>query len=51
LDAFGSGVSEEMGYFDVYEQTFYPGTVILGGNAAPGASGVGSNYIVIVVEQ
>jgi len=46
------GVSDQyMNHFNVYEQTFFPGTVTLGGNLASGSSGVGSNYIVIVVEQ
>lgn len=42
---------QDMGYFTVYEQTVFPGTVTLGGNNATGASGSGSNYIVIVVAQ
>jgi lysophospholipase L1-like esterase len=42
---------QDMGYFNVYEKSFSPGTVTLGGNRAPGASGGGSNYIAIVVEQ
>jgi len=46
------GVSDsDMGYFKVYEKSFSPGPVNLGGNNASGASGAGSNYIVIVVEQ
>ena len=49
------GVSDQMGYFNVFEQTTsftsFPVTITLGGNSAPGSSGAGSNYIVIVVEQ
>ena len=42
------GVTDSgMGHFNVYEKTFPPGTVVLGGNLASGASGVYSNYIVI----
>ena len=40
------GVSEEMDHFDVYQQNFSAGTVVLGGNMAEG--NVFSNYIVIV---
>jgi lysophospholipase L1-like esterase len=35
----------------VYSQAFSAGTVTLGGNMATGATGVDSNYLVIVVEQ
>ncbi|MCF8038225.1 MAG: fibronectin type III domain-containing protein [Desulfohalobiaceae bacterium] len=36
-----------MGYFNVYEASFEAGSVQLGGNAASGAGGAESNYIVI----
>jgi len=52
LTSYTIEVSDQyMDHFNVYEQTFLPGTVTLGGNLATGSSGVGSNYIVIVVEQ
>lgn len=41
-------VSDSMGHFNVYEATYEAGTVQLGGNAASGADGAGSNYIVVV---
>ena len=37
-----------MDHFNVYAKDFSAGTVVLGGNNAAGASGVGSMYIVIV---
>ena len=40
-------VTDAMGFFNVYEATYESGAVQLGGNAAPGAGGVESNYIVI----
>jgi PKD repeat protein len=48
LTALTIGVSEEMGFFKVYEKGFSPGIVSLGGNKATGAVNVSSNYIVII---
>ena len=42
------GVTDQMGHFDVYSNDFSQGTVVLGGNKASPAEGVGTNYIVIV---
>ena len=38
-------------HFDVYSKSFSPGSVVLGGNMASGASGASTNYIVIVKQN
>ncbi|MEM7100827.1 MAG: GDSL-type esterase/lipase family protein, partial [Pseudomonadota bacterium] len=37
--------------YNLYRQSFAAGAVVLGGNAATGASGADDNYLTIVVEQ
>jgi hypothetical protein len=38
-----------MGFFTLWEKEFKKGTVTLGGNANPPATGQGSNYFVLVM--